>query len=166
MTNLQGLLEQIDRTPRCEVSPSAGQPVLRSQERLPDDLAEFYRRCGGVRLFEGGDGAFEIVGPQALTRANPEIVGEECPEDISDTWYIVARGNGGALISIDCGPGRVGRCYDSFWDRHGVAGSCDIVALSFTELLRRLLDHHGDPSSWRAAGGPGYGDAYGRATDG
>jgi len=42
-----------------------------------------------------------------------------------------------------------------------VAGSCDIVALSFTELLRRLVDAQGRQLYWTTAGWPKYGDAYG-----
>jgi hypothetical protein len=52
-----------------------------------------------------------------LVRSNPEILGTECPDDISDTWYIVARGGPEEAISIDCSRDRLGRCYDSFWDR-------------------------------------------------
>lgn len=58
------------------------------------------------------------------------------------------------MVTIDCSADRLGRCYDSFWDSHGVAGSCSIVALSFTDLLQRLLDNNGDYWYWLGDGGP------------
>lgn len=160
MTELQRLLDDMAGTPGCRVSPPSGQPVVRQQERLPGDLEEFYRRCGGVWLFEGSHYEMRIVGPGELIRANPEIVGEECPEDITDSWYIVARGGSEEMLSIDCSPERLGRCYDSFWDTHGMAGNCPVIALSFTELLQRLFENRGAYWYWLGESAPSYGDAY------
>ncbi len=160
MTEIQRLLSNIGRTRDCKMAAPRGQPVLRVGDRLPEDLAEFYRLAGGTALFEHGMYPIRVVGPEELVRANPEIVGADCPDDISDAWYIVARGGREEAITIDCCAGRLGRCYDSFWDRHGVAGDCRIVALSFTELLQRLLDGEGGYWYWLGIGGPGYGDAY------
>jgi hypothetical protein len=64
-----------------------------------------------VSLSEDTIYTIRIVGPDELIRSNPEIVGAECPEDITDTWYIVARG-GGETLSIDCRSDRLGLCYD------------------------------------------------------
>ena len=161
MSEMQRLLERIGRTHDCTVAIPGGQPVLRERDSLPDDLAEFYRLVGGVSLFEHGSYPIRVVGPEGLARANPEIVGTDCPDDISDSWYIVARGGREEAITIDCSPGRLGRCYDSFWDRHGVAGDCRVVALSFTELLQRLFDNGGGYWYWLADKAPHYGDAYG-----
>lgn len=63
-------------------------------------------------------------------------------------------------MSIDCAAGRLGRCYDSSWDRHGVVGECTVVALSFTELLQRLLNAQGTRWYWLTSEAPAYGDAY------
>lgn len=161
MTELQRLLDQIGRTRDCKVAATRGHPVLRAGDRLPVDLAEFYRLAGGATLFEHSSYPIRVVGPKELVRANPEIVGSECPDDISDAWYIVARGGREEAITIDSNAERLGRCYDSFWDRHGVAGDCRIVALSFTELLQRLFDSGGGYWYWLGVGAPGYGDAYG-----
>lgn len=161
MTELQQLLCQIERTRDCKVAAPSGQPVLREVDRLPDDLAEFYRLAGGATLFEHGTYPIRVVGPGEFVRANPEIVGSDCPGDMSDGWYIVARGGREEAITRDCNADRLGRCYDSFWDRHGVAGDCRIVALSFTELLQRLFDSGGGYWYWLGVGAPGYGDAYG-----
>lgn len=104
-----------------------------------------------------------IVGPSEFVRANPEIVGAESPDDISDSWYILARGGSEEAISIDCSTERIGRCYDSFWDRHGVVDECRVVALCFTELLTRLFDRQGGYWYWLDEGAPAYGDAYQRS---
>ena len=135
-------------------------PDVRPAERLPDDLVEFYRVCGGAVLFEQSTYSLRIASPRDFTRANPEIVGAEAPDDISDSWYIVARGGGTEALSIDCHPARLGRCYDSFWDRHGVRGDCAVVAMSFTELLVGLLAAQGRRLYWLHEPGRPYPDAY------
>ncbi len=160
MTELQRLLDRIRRTDDCSVAAPRGQPALREGHHVPDDLAEFYELAGGVSLFEHGTYPSRVVGPEGLVRANPEIVGTECPGDISDAWYIVARGGSEEAITIDCSGERSGRCHDSFWDCHGVAGECRVVALSFTELLGRLVDARGGYWYWLAGDAPAYGDAY------
>lgn len=159
-TALQRLLDSIAHATGCRVLPPRGQPVLRQQDRLPSDLAEFYRHCGGVSLSEDTIYPMRIVGPDELIRSNPEIAQAEDPQDISDTWYIVARGDCGETVSIDCSSDRLGRCYDSFWDIHAMAGSCPIVALSFTELLQRMFDGRGADPYWVGDDAPSYGDAY------
>jgi hypothetical protein len=113
-----------------------------------------------VRFYEDRLYPIRIVAPDELVRANPVLVGAECPDDISDAWYIVAWGGGEQAVTIDCSSQRLGRCYDSFCDRHGVAGDCSIVALSFTELLRRLADDQGGCWYWLGTEAPAYGDAY------
>ena len=59
---------------------------------------------------------------------------------------------------IDLDPRRLGRVYDGFWDRFGVAGSMPVVALSFTDFLARLAESSGEPV-W-AGDDLGLGDAY------
>lgn len=160
MTELQRLVRRISNTQGCSLDQLGAYPHLRDCDRLPDDLAEFYRLCGGARLFEASPYSTRIVGPEEFVRSNPVIVGSEHPDDISDYWYVVVKGGEEEAISIDCGSGRLGRCYDSFWDRHGVAGDCRVVALSFTELVSRLLDACGGYWYWLASDWRGYGDAY------
>lgn len=104
----------------------------------------------------------EVVAPTELVRANPVILGEEHPDDPTDTWYIVARGGAEEAITIDLSESRNGRCHDSFWDRHGLAGDCPIVARSFNELLEHLLSNAGRYWYWLDDGFEGYGDAYDR----
>jgi hypothetical protein len=161
MTTLHSLIAEIGRSSGCSVAPPTGLPSLRAGDRLPDDLLEFYQICGGVRFFDQSDYPVQIVGPTSLVRSNPVIVRSECPDDITDSWYIVARSGGDEAISIDCHPARLGRCYDSFWDHHGIVGECAVVALSFTELLRRLFENRGGYWYWLGENGFSHGDAYG-----
>ncbi len=162
MSTVSRLVTRIRATATCAAAPPAGAPTLRLSDVLPPDLAEFYALCGGASLFVDSTWPMRVVSAQELVRANPVVVGVDSPDDISDHWYIVARG-GLELVTIDCSPERLGRCHDSFWDRHGVAGSCAVVALSFTELLERLLDSRGEDLGWLVAGTAGHGDAYDQA---
>jgi hypothetical protein len=100
------------------------------------------------------------VEPSGFVLANPVIVGELCPEDITAEWYIVAHAGSQETLTIDLNSSRLGRCYDSFWDRHGVPGSCKIIALSFTDLLRRLIENSGRYWYWLRDDFKSLGDAY------
>lgn len=157
--NILSLLDRIRHTTSCELCEPSGLPDLPEGIRIPDDLSEFYTLCGGARLFVGKDYEISICSPEQFVRANPVIVGDLCKEDISFHWFIVARG-GDQLITIDLYPERLGRCYDSFWDRHGVVGECAIVARSFEELLRSLLENNGDYWYWLRSDFEPLGDAY------
>ena len=160
MTPIQQLIDIVRSLPDCVVLAPLGQPTLRAGDELPEDLREFYQKCGGVRLFTSARYPIDIVRPDEMTRANPEIVARECPDDISDAWYVAARGGSEEALSIDCHPERLGRCYDSFWDRHGVVGDCAVVATSFSDLLERLVDARGGYWYWLEDTFVGYGDAY------
>lgn len=72
----------------------------------------------------------------------------------------MARSGAVEAISVDCSPQRLGLCYDSFWDRHGVVGDCAVLARSFTELLQRLFEARGGYWYWLRDDAPNYGDAY------
>src|SRR5262249_38160131 len=121
---------------------------------------EFYEECGGVSLYEGKDYAIRIVGPSEVLQANPLIRGVRGEDDISFGWYIIAGEPSDQAISIDFDKSRLGRCYDSFWDRHAIAGSSEIIALSFTELVERLYANRGEPWYWLQKDFEDLGDAY------
>jgi len=158
-TVLEELLESIRATPACHLLPSAGRPRIR-EDVLPDDLVEFYDRCGGAVLFAESDYRLDVSQPSVLTPSNIEILGEAATGDISDHWYIIARSRHDQKFSIDLHRARLGRCYDSFWDRHGIVGSCPVVAESFTDLLGRALAARGGYWWWLEEGWASLGDAY------
>ncbi|HEX5745172.1 MAG TPA: SMI1/KNR4 family protein [Archangium sp.] len=157
---IDALVEAIRKKNDCVVRPPAGLPTPRADHQVPGDLLHFYNRCGGCILWSSAPYSVEIVAPGGVARSNPEIIGEEAPDDITDSWYIIGRSSSGEAISIDLASSRLGKCYDSFWDRHGVPGSCPVIARSFTELLRHLLDARGEHWYWLRPDFTPLGDAY------
>jgi hypothetical protein len=152
--------DSIRARPDCRTSPAAGLPAVQAGLRLPDDVAGFYAECGGADLFVGKDFGLRICTPDEFVPANPVIVGEQVPDDITSSWYLVACGGSGEHLSIDLHPDRLGLCYDSFFEVHGVAGSSAVVATSFTDLVRRLLAGGGGHWYWLEPGWVSLGDAY------
>ncbi|AFJ61907.1 conserved hypothetical protein, phage SPbeta [Bacillus velezensis YAU B9601-Y2] len=92
--------------------------------------------------------------------ANPVIVGELCEEDISSEWYIVCTDGKGEYLTIDLNEDRKGKCYDSFFDRHGIVGETQVIATSFTDLIQRLLENKGEHWYWLRDDFSTLGDAY------
>lgn len=154
------LLDKIRNTENCKVYDSCGLPKLNEKDKLPDDLKLFYEKCGGISLFSDSFYGFTILGPQEIKLANPIIVGELCEDDISSRWYILCKSTQNNYITIDLSEERLGRCYDSFWDRHGVVGECTIVARNFTEFLTLLFNNHGKSLYWLDDDFTYIGDAY------
>ena len=138
----------------------SGVPVVNDGHILPDDVLRFYTLCGGVSLYLNNDYSVRIVSPQDFVLANPVIVGEVCEDDISSTWYIVADDFNGDYLTIDLDASRLGRCYDSYFDVHGMVGGCPIIATSFTDLLRRLITNKGEYWYWLSDDFKPIGDAY------
>jgi antitoxin YokJ len=153
------LIESASREPRCVVLPGVGQPKIPEGVRLPADLSAFYGMCGGIELFHTDNYGIRIVSASEFIRANPVIVGDDCADDISYDWFIIARAHE-QYVTIDTNPQRLGRCYDSFWDRHGVPGECPVIAMSFLELFESLLRSRGAYWYWLQNDFQGKGDAY------
>lgn len=151
------LVEQLRTRNDCQVRPPAGIPSV--DLPLPPDVEEFYRLSGGVTLFAEADYAITIVSPDEFVRANPVIVGEEAVYDISYDWFVVAKA-GEQYITIDLNKSRSGRCYDSFWDRHGIAGESQVVATCFERLLEQLVEGRGAYWYWLQNDFQSLGDAY------
>lgn len=154
------LIEKVKELPDCKVYPPIGLPKLHCNNILPKDLLEFYENCGGMTLYSSQDYVTHIVPPEKFQQANPIIVGELCEEDISSNWYTIVDDGNGDYLTIDLDIKRSGRCYDSFWDRHGVVGECQIIALSFTDLLDKLISNKGKYWYWLRDGYTSIGDAY------
>jgi len=159
--SLRELVARIRATPDCTVVDPISRldlhyPALHQGHILPDDLREFYDLCGGLTLFENSGSPLVIVPPMEVILANPILFPGLPPdqltsslEDISWTWYLIARNlNGGEYLTLDLSPERLGRCYDSFLGSHANPGSATIVAFSFTELLTRLYENKGQ--TWLA----------------
>lgn len=154
------LLKALRSNRSSEFRPPEGMPSVSEGHVLPEDLREFYTLCGGATLFQDSAYRLKICQPAEIRLANPVIVGELCPEDITSSWYIIASDQRGGYLTIDMAPDRAGRCYDSFWDRHGIVGSCPIIATSFTDFLGRLIKSKGAYWYWLRDDFDNLGDAY------
>lgn len=122
--------------------PQTGTTDERVEQRAPDDLRAFLKRCGGVRC-RGG-----VTVGQRIVAAQNDLLEERDETDRSVDWYVIAEEaehTTAERIVIDLHPDRLGRCYEAFWDRFGVPGSMPVVARSFSELLERLRAHGGAP---------------------
>jgi hypothetical protein len=159
---MENIIKKIRRTSGCAVLPHSGLPRVPTYA-LPEELIQLYTLCGGMKLFQDEEYGITVVSPNDFVRANPVISRVEWGDDISDHWFIVATANNSQYITVDLDPVRSCRCYDSFWDRHAIAGSCPIIALSVRELLERLLGSEGCEWYWTDPDFVSYGDAYGQA---
>jgi hypothetical protein len=159
-SEIDRLLDVARQADGCVVHPPAGLPTVGVGHLLPDDVRAFYSSCGGVDLYPGAMYPISLLPPQQVEPANPVIVGEQVDDDISASWYLIAVSDQDEYVTIDLHPDRLGRCYDSFYEVHGVAGSCPIVAMRFTDLFARLLAAEGGRWYWLEDGFRSLGDAY------
>ncbi|MER2009602.1 MAG: SMI1/KNR4 family protein [Psychrobacillus sp.] len=158
---INDIIQEINENEHCRVYfPKGILGNIEEGDVLPNDLLEFYNVCGGVDLFADADFEVSIVSPDKFLLANPVIVGEKCEYDISSHWYIIADLGNGNFLTIDLHPDRLGKCYDSHWDSHGIVGSSTVVAKSFTDLLMRLFESKGDSWYWYKDDFESLGDAY------
>jgi antitoxin YokJ len=162
---IQDLLNQIITNPQCKVHPMQGFPPVKDKHVLPNDVLEFYSLCGGVDLFTKADYPYSIVPANKFVRANPIIAGEDWSDsvwetDVSADWYIVASDPDSQYLTIDLNPQRLGRCYDSFIGHHANPGYCPIIAISFMDLLHRLIQSQGQYPYWLEQSFSSLGDAY------
>lgn len=158
--NIHEIIEMIRKDENCKVFQPNGIPELKNGDFLPAEIQQFYSMCGGIQFFKGAEYEFTVVSPKEVVPANPIIVGELCEEDISSQWYIICKDIEDNYITFDSSPERNGRCYDSFWDRHGVVGECSIVAFNFADLLINLYNCGGRELFWLSESFHYLGDAY------
>lgn len=158
--DIKELIEKINNTPDCIVSKNSNKVEICLDYILPDDLFYYLQNYSEIILFPNGDYPIKIVGFNDFDKANPIIVGEDIEDDITNNWFIIATGNNSQYITIDLSKERLGRCYDSFWDRYGVVGDNPIIAFSFSELLFQLLENKGDYYYWLKDNFNYLGDAY------
>lgn len=165
---IEELLIRIQETPGCKIEPPSGLPLIEKLHHLPDDLRSFYELCGELSLAENTSYVVTIVPPSKFMLANSVILGEEVAElaretegeDISWSWYILADCRNGDYITIDLDQQRLGRCYESSHETHGLVGNTPIIALSFTELVLSLYDKRGSYWYWLQPDFVSLGDAY------
>ena len=156
IASLLDRVESLARSGLCNVEPDAG---TADHPPLPADLSAFHGRFSEVTLFPSALFPLTIVAPSGVRQANLALLGESYSEDRSSTWYIVAKASE-QFVTIDLSEQRLGRCYDSFWDTHAVAGSCNVIANSFAEFLERAIRAEGRHFYWCEPDFNAHGDAY------
>lgn len=132
------------------VVPPAGRPALPSGLALPSDLLEFYDLCGGVTLFADYKcaGHIELLPPHRFQRIDLAINGECFATGPFQWWYALADVRDGNYVAIDLNPDHAGNCYDAFHETFAMPGYVKVVAVSFTDFVQRLLNHHDDSTYW------------------
>lgn len=158
--NIHQIISKVNMMPDCIVYRPKDIPDIEERYILPSDILEFYTLCGGVTLFAGSNYEVNFVPPDRFVPSNLVIIGERCEEDMTSDWFIISNNGSGQYISIDLNKQRLGKCYDSYYDRYGVVGECPVIALSFTELLTRLVENNGDYWYWLGSDFNSLGDAY------
>lgn len=157
---VEKIIEKVQNISNCIVHPPCGYPNIKDNHTIPTDIWEFYKMCGGIELYYDTTYAISLVSPDKFTLANPIIIGERAKEDISSSWYIIGSTNNGEYITTDLNCNRLGKCYDSFWDNHGLVGECPVIAFSFTDLLNNLIENKGERWYWLRDDFIHLGDAY------
>lgn len=161
MKKMRQLIEQIESLSDCRVLEPAGLPIIdETNHILPEDVKEFYSLCGGMVLFENEEYSVYIVPSQKFILANPVIIGELCENDITSNWYIICNDRQEEYVTIDLHQNRLGKCYDSFFNRNGIVGDSQIIATSFADLLERFIHNKGKYWYWLQSDFVSLGDAY------
>lgn len=152
-----------------------------SPKCVSPDLAKFYHRTNGAEMFgRGGAAAYRIVARNELERLDWGPIGESLSDNDypnGQIWYRLAFLSNGSWLAINPRPQYSEEWRERFrsdpggstWDSFvaichcdsattGKAGANPVVAVSFTELLERLLASGGAPY-WLDSEFAGYGDA-------
>ena len=160
MKSLEELLALLQSRADCQFSRPSGLPSIPPDFRLPDDLAAFYEQFSEAGLFsdDGFDPRCHILPPDQFAQVGSFILGEATTTGIECSWFALADVRDGNYIAIDLLPSRLGWCYDCFHETYGDPSYCEVIALSFTELLNHLADAE-DRLFWLEDDFKGYGNA-------
>ena len=159
MERVQRILKAISESKDCLLLKREHHVNVDVGYLLPDDLRYYLENYNSIIFWENSEYSVKIVGIEDFKKTNPVIIGEEVPDDISNNWFIIADDNP-QFITIDLFKERLGKCYDSIWDRYGVVGEQPIIANSFTELLEQLFKGKGGYYYWLQDNFEYIGDAY------
>ena len=66
----------------------------------------------------------------------------------------------GVAVTHRLHPARLGSCCDSFHEVHGIPGSWEIIAASFSAMVVEFLNDPGNGWYWTSPGRPRLCDAY------
>lgn len=143
----------------------------RDSSHMEPDLGAFYACTNGAELFgRDGTAAYQIVSMDSILPAPVDLLAPKQPDPCE--WRPIARLADGSWLAANSharNPSgmfdrtflpvcHVARSPDSWpWPKAAVTGAECVVALSFTELLERMLDS-GGRWFWNEAGFAGHGN--------
>jgi hypothetical protein len=159
MRSIDDIFDELQMRGDCVFRPAAGMPVLPDGLELPPDLAAFYLRFGGAKLFgDPADPRYQIPPPEEFVPIGIAIYGQPTSAPVQKSWFALAHVLDGNYIAIDCDPSRLGNCYDAFHETIEDLSYCNVIARSFTELMNRAVEAR-DHAWWLDETFEGYGYA-------
>lgn len=143
---MRKIIKKISETPGCVLWPSSGLPKVSESHVIPDDVKAFYDLCGGAILFEGEDYSWRILPPEEFRLAINDF--DEIDTDKLDGFYFFADDFNGDYLAINFGHKNNGLVVDGFHETFGNEGDTPVIALSFGEIINRLLENRGGYPFW------------------
>jgi len=61
--NIREIIDMVKGNDMCEVFQPIGIPNLKTGDKLPSDIEEFYSLCGGIHFFKDSEYEFIVVSP-------------------------------------------------------------------------------------------------------
>ncbi len=147
MESILSLIDQIKTDPNHHLHDSAGIEMLEAAEkrlgvRFPEDMREFYKLCDGVCLFGREDGTYTyyFFSLEEIKSVRMLVCGSDEPQYGPRYWFgivLVCDADYAAISYEDplAQPVYVDIFHESFPEEKNPA----VIALSFTDLLRRAL---------------------------
>jgi antitoxin YokJ len=140
---MNDLIERVQKNKLCLTNEATFSRKTWRDLDLPEDMADFYSSIDGFR-FDTDEYWFDFFSFSDFSSLKDKsFFEEECGGVvISNNWCIFASQQG-AFIAIDLDKNRLGRCYyvDFGMDVH-------VLALSFTEMVNKILDNNGTYPEW------------------
>jgi hypothetical protein len=138
---IAALVEQIKSAHQWHPPDPRTEELLINFEReakvaLPPDMVEFYRICGWAELF---DERMYLMALTDLMHVSQAIFDEDTEDYAPNSWWVFCDRRNSDYIGIDlaAAPDGVTPILDVY---HDDASSCTIIAHSFTDFLRTLLE--------------------------
>ena len=132
--------------------PPASESAINSarSSNVPQDLLDFYIRCDGEPLCDGSDFSapngdrYRVKIPRLIefqtTQSHGYIFDDSPFYKQSANWWQIADYGDANWLAFDGNAETKGRIIDIFHETVGESGYHNVVALSLTDMLTRLLD--------------------------
>jgi hypothetical protein len=162
MEKLEELFSEIEARHQF-VLCSDGARVDDFAPELPSDLRSFYKRFEMVDLFVGEFGPlYQVLPLSDHIRARVAVLQNDSEEAGPSSWYALCDVQDGNYIAVDLESEQQGgfNYIDCFHETFALPGESRIIARSFTELLKRMLQGGSEQLFFLQPGFEPYGDAF------